>query len=177
MNDILKLAVRLMAFALVAALLLACVNELTKDKIDENTRNKINAARMAVIGEYSFAEEECDLSGCSYIKAVNRAIDSGRLRGYVFDLETKGYGGIIYLSLGLSSKGEITGIKVSSHSETKGLGTDAEKEFLDKFLSVDAGDDAMEIDAMSGATVSSNAIRKAVNEALRFFSENYSGDQ
>ena len=177
MNDTVKLAVRLMIFALVAALLLACVNELTKDRIDENTRSKINAARMSVIGEYEFTDAECDLTGCDYIKAVNRAVDGGRVIGYVFDLESKGYGGIIYISLGMSSDGRITGVKVSSHSETKGLGTEAADEFFGEFLNIGAGDDAMEIDAMSGATVSSTAIRKAVNEALEFYSANLSGDE
>ena len=54
MRDTVKLAVRLMAFALVSALLLAVVNALTKDTIAENERIAINAARAAVLGDYVF---------------------------------------------------------------------------------------------------------------------------
>lgn len=173
MNETMKLALRLMIFALAAALLLAVVNALTADKITQNTNEKINASRQAVIGDYTFTEAETDLTGYPLIKGIFAASSGDAPVGYVYELGSRGYGGEISLSVGIGTDGVVTGISVSNHSETKGLGTSAADTFLNAFVGMQAGqDDATGVDAMSGATVSSTAIRKAVDEALRHFSEN-----
>ena len=166
MRDILKPAVRLMIFATVAALLLAVVNAFTAGRIEINTREKINAARCEVIGDYSFEEADADISGAKYITGVYRAMDGEECAGYVYELESRGYGGTIYICLGIDTDGCITGVKVSSHVETKGLGTDAEYKFMAGFVGLDASaGSAMQVDGISGATISSNAVKNAVDEA------------
>ena len=74
MRDTFALAARLMVFALVAALLLALVNSVTADRIEENTRAKVTAARQEVIGDYAFEDAGADLTGASYITGVYRAV-------------------------------------------------------------------------------------------------------
>jgi len=175
MRETIKLALRLMVFALAAALLLAVVNELTEDRINENTVNKINAARQAVIGDYVFEDLGVDISRFECIKGVYAAMKGDKLKGYVYEMETKGYGGTIYLSAGILADGTVSGVKVSSHSETKGLGTTAEHDFIEEFVGLDVVKGGTgSIDAMSGATVSSNAVKKALNEAMIHFGANYS---
>lgn len=174
MRDTFALAARLMVFALVAALLLALVNSVTADRIEENTRAKVTAARQEVIGDYAFEDAGADLTGASYITGVYRAVYGAECYGYVYELESRGYGGTIYLCVGVDMNGLVTGVKVSNHVETKGLGTDAETRFMAAFTGIEAKEGkALKVDAMSGATVSSDAVRKAVNEAVTHFENNY----
>ena len=173
-----KLAVRLMGFALVAALLLAVVNAFTAGQIEKNTREKIDAARKEVIGDYAFEDAEADVEEAKYITGVYRAMDGENCAGYVYELESRGYGGTIYLCLGVDDTGCVTGVKVSSHVETKGLGTEAEKQFMAGFAGMDAvSGNAMQVDAISGATISSNAVKNAVDEALTHFEANFAGEE
>lgn len=178
MSDTVKLAVRLMGFALVAALLLAVVNAFTAGQIEKNTREKINEARREVIGEYEFEEADADVSGSEYITGVYRAVEGEECVGYVYELESRGYGGTIYLCLGVDMNGNVTGVKVSSHVETKGLGTESEKKFMAGFVGMEASEgSALQADAISGATISSNAVKNAVDEALTHFENNFMGEE
>ena len=178
MRETTNLAARLMVFALVAALLLALVNALTADRISENIREKINAARREVIGDYEFREAEADISELAYVTGLYAAMDADGCAGYVYELESRGYGGTVYMCVGIGADGAVTGVKVSDHSETKGLGTDAEKQFIGAFAGMDSlTESASDIDAMSGATVSSDAVKNAVDEALLHFNENFSGGE
>jgi len=177
MKETLKLAVRLMLFALVAALLLAVVNDLTKDKIAENTAAKVNAARVAVIGECEFEPVDTTGTEFKYVTGVFAAKQNGETVGYVYEMESKGYGGIIRLSTGIAVDGTITGVAVSSHSETKGLGTDAQTPFLERFIGENAANEGgVQVDGMTGATVSSTAVKVAMNEAVEHFKNNYAGE-
>ena len=174
MRDTFALAARLMLFALVAALLLALVNAVTAGRIEANTRAKVTAARQEVIGDYAFEDAEAEIEGYACITGVYRALDGEECKGYVYELESRGYGGTIYLCVGVDMNGIVTGVKVSNHVETKGLGTDAEKKFMGAFTGLEAKEGgALQVDAMSGATVSSDAVRKAVDEAITHFENNY----
>ena len=85
-----------------------------------------------------------------------------------------GYGGAVKVITGINAEGEVTGIDILSHSETPGLGANAEKpEFTSQFegktsgIGVSRGKAAgNEINAMSGATITSKAVTEAVNMAL-----------
>ena len=140
MRDIVKLSVRLMIFALISALMLATVNALTKDRIAKLEREKVNGARIAVLGDYDFAEVPADLTGSQFIKHIYAGTDHGKVKGYVYELESAGFGGIVSFSLGIDASGTVTGIAIASHSETKGLGTDQEKPFLSQFIGLSAAD-------------------------------------
>jgi len=89
----------------------------------------------------------------------------------------KGFGGTIRMLVGITPKGEITGINILSHSETPGLGAKiAEPEFQKQFLKktlknfnwkVDK--DGGDVKSITGATISSRAITEAVRQALEFY--------
>ncbi|MGI6239313.1 MAG: hypothetical protein ACOYI5_06780 [Christensenellales bacterium] len=139
MRDMMKLALRLMVFALVAAVMLAAVNELTKDQIAANERAKVGGARAEVLGDYDFAEAAFDLSEYTYITNVYVATDAGATVGYVYELTSRGFGGMIDLSLGVRADGTISGLAVANHIETRGLGTEDEAPFLESFVGLKAG--------------------------------------
>lgn len=95
--------------------------------------------------------------------------------GYVFTTQDKGFGGKMTVMVGVSNEGAITGVKVTGHSETPGLGTKAmTKEYLAQYQGQVAvtrsnESDKTQIDAVTGATVSSNAIFRAVEASLAQF--------
>ena len=93
---------------------------------------------------------------------------------------SEGYGGDIEVMVGIKNDGTINGIRFLSISETAGMGMKAkEPQFTDQFKGMKAeqikytktgrsGSD--EIDAVSGATVTTKAVTKAENGALKAFS-------
>ena len=121
------------------------------------------------------------IKGIDSIEDAYKAVDaSGNKLGYVFVIITKeGYGGDIQLSMGVTNDGTINGIEFLSLSETAGLGMNAD---TDDFKSQFAGmhvaqvsftktgkQNDYEIDAISGATITTTAVTKAVNGGLYYF--------
>ena len=105
---------------------------------------------------------------------------SGETLGYAINLTTsEGYGGDITFSMGVQADGTLNGISILTISETAGLGMNATKdEFKGQFKEKQA--DAFEvtktgaskeneINAISGATITSNAVTQGVNCGLRAF--------
>ena len=91
--------------------------------------------------------------------------------GYVIGTTTAGYAGPISMLIGVHADGYVTGLQVRSMEETFGLGAEAltDWEFLAQFLRTE-GDAAVgtDIDAITGATVTSKAIARCVNSAVAF---------
>ena len=91
--------------------------------------------------------------------------------GYVIATQTYGYAGYIQMLIGVCNEGTVTGLQVRSMEETYGLGAEAltDWEFLSQFLH-SSGDAEVgtNIDAISGATVTSKAIARSVNSAVGF---------
>ena len=91
--------------------------------------------------------------------------------GYVVHTVTVGYAGDVSMLVGVSSEGQVTGLVVRDLQETPGLGRKAltDTEFLAQFLNTD-GNAAVgeDIDALTGATVTSKAVTRGVNSAVGF---------
>lgn len=91
--------------------------------------------------------------------------------GYVIEVRTPGYGGDMVVMVGVSSEGQVKGLTIRKMQETLGLGTQAltDTDFLARFLNtqgdVQIGED---VDALTGATVTSKAIARAVNTAVGY---------
>ena len=84
---------------------------------------------------------------------------------------TAGYAGQIHMLIGVSNDGYVTGLQVRQLEETFGLGAEAlsDWEFLAQFLHTEGNAAIGEnIDAISGATVTSKAITRSVNSAVAF---------
>ena len=101
----------------------------------------------------------------------------GNVLGSVVVNVAKGYGGDISVMTGVDKDGKVTGVNILSHSETAGLGANAVKEsFRDQFVGLVKGITVSKdkpgensIDALTGATVTSRAVTKAVNAAIEKF--------
>ena len=121
--------------------------------------------RTILPGSTSFAWEDYEGED-EAIQAVYKGDN-----GYVIQSAAYGYAGNITLLVGVSNEGAVTGLVVRDLSETYGLGAEAltDTEFLSQYLGTsgeaEVGDN---IDAITGATVSSKALTRAVNSAVAF---------
>ena len=184
----LKEAGILFAITLIAGLLLGLVNELTKDPIRIQQEKAVQEACRAVFQEASSFEEigftpepelSEELSGMGVkLGSVYTALGGdGTLLGYVLEsTSTEGYGGNIVLYLGVKLDGTLNDISILEISETAGLGMLAPEELVpqfhqkkvDSFVYTKSGAAAEnEIDAISGATVTTRAVTNAVNGGLK----------
>lgn len=168
----------LLAISLVVALLLALTNSVTKDKIHENTLKEQNEAKQEVLPEAALFDEVTFSDETGLVKAVFEAKNAdGVAVGWCADVFPSGYGGELDIMVGILNDGTVSGIKVVSHSETAGLGAKAaESAFSSQFsgkktdvpLSVikNGTPKDNEIVAISGATITSTAVKNGVNAAI-----------
>ena len=87
------------------------------------------------------------------------------------DTVTYGYAGNITMLIGVASEGNVTGLQVRNMQETYGLGAEAlsDWEFLAQFLRTEGDAEiGTNVDAITGATVTSKAIARSVNSAVGF---------
>ena len=195
MNKILKNTIILTMITLIAGLGLGFVYEITKDPIAQAQDKAKKEAWQAVFPEADINEfEAVDVDGKAAeaaIKAVGAKATVDEVckvgeEGYVITTtEKEGYGGDIQISVGIETDGTVKGIEMLSISETAGLGMKAtEADFKDQFKdkkvekfsytkSGEEGDD--KIDALSGATITTNAVTNAVDSALAYFQEELGG--
>lgn len=196
MNDeirsMLKDAGIIVAITLIAGLVLGGVYQLTKEPIEEQKRIKKAKACEEVYAEADSFEEAADFDAeaaaavlaAEYpsqdIDEVMEAVDaSGNIVGYVLTVTThEGYGGDIQFTMGVTNEGVLNGISILSISETAGLGMRAEEVLKPQFAGKTAekyeytktGAVAEnQIDAISGATITTNAVVNGVNAGLYYF--------
>ena len=91
--------------------------------------------------------------------------------GYIVETVTYGYAGNITMLIGVCNEGNVTGLQIRNMEETYGLGGKAltDWEFLAQFLRTEGDAEVgTNVDAISGATVTSKAITRSVNSAVGF---------
>ena len=98
--------------------------------------------------------------------------------GFVVETSTYGYAGDITMYIGVSNEGKVTGLVVNTMSETPGLGGEAltDHVFLSQFLNqsgsftvaTHAEGEEIEVDAITGATVTSKAVARSVSSAVAY---------
>lgn len=109
-------------------------------------------------------------------KEAAAAVLSGQ-EGTALKTTVKSYGGKLELMVGISTEGKVLGVKVLFHSDTPGLGTQPmQSDYLAQYAGLDvlAGSHIKEdpqVDAVTGATISSNAIYLGVKQALADFKD------
>ncbi len=111
------------------------------------------------------------------VTAAYRGTAGGQFAGYAISVAPKGYGGKIILIAGISPDGSLKGVTMVSMNETPGLGTRAkEASFLGKYAGLSTADGLQvvkkvsdrkgDIQALSGATVTSRAVTRGISDAL-----------
>ena len=178
LKEIIKIGLTLFAITAVSATLLATVNKLTAPLIAENQTKKTYTSMKKVIPD-SKEFQAIDVTGTEKISEAYLALDENKEKtGVCVISSANGYGGEIKVLTAVVN-GKICGIDILSHTETPGLGAKATNpDFKEQFEGktggislVKSGASGNEINAISGATISSTAVTEAVNIALEFSSE------
>lgn len=167
----------LVLICLVMTFALAYVNSVTAPIIADNSAKAADATRTELLpAATSFTEYDGDLVVVTpdQIYVDDCYIADGV--GMVVTVKTKSFGGILTEMVGLDAEGNITGVKVTAHADTKGLGTKAhDSAYLAQYIGINAlanadnikGDSA--VSHVSGATISSNGVYQGVCAALQQF--------
>lgn len=191
----------IVAITLIAGLVLGGVYQLTKEPIAEQKRLKKQQACQEVFAEAdSFAElEGFDTGKAAQVLAssdspyASQDIDevmiaqdsAGNTLGFVLTVTShEGYGGDIQFTMGVTNEGALNGISLLSISETAGLGMRADEVLKPQFAGKSAekyeytktgavADN--QIDAISGATITTNAVVNGVNAGLYYFQNELGG--
>lgn len=200
MKKMLHDAFVLLVITLVAGLCLGFVYEVTKEPIavqKEKTKTKafleVFQDAVSFEADESFTKEKAaDVLADTTLTEVDidevaKALDGeGKTLGYVITVTShEGYSGDINFSIGIRVDGTVNGISILSIAETAGLGMKANTdEFKNQFAGVNtqqftytkAGATAdSEIDAISGATITTNAVTNGVNAGLVYFEATLQG--
>lgn len=197
-RSMLKDAGIIVAITLIAGLVLGGVYQLTKEPIAEQERIKKEKACQEVYAEAaSFVEmEDFDAEAAAAVLAseypsqdidevMGAADASGNIVGYVLTVTShEGYGGDIRFTMGVTNEGLLNGISILSISETAGLGMRAEEVLKPQFAGKSAEKyeytktgaiTENQIDAISGATITTNAVVNGVNAGLYYFQNELGG--
>ena len=195
MNKLVKDALILTAITLIAGVCLGGVYEITKGTI---AQAQVAATQAAYKEVFDSAASFADMDGFDAKKAtevvakagytddeiINCVVaqdDKGETLGYVITLTSHaGYGGDIVLSMGVTKDGVLNGYSITEISETAGLGIKAKEDaFMSQFQGIQAqilevtkgGKSAdNEIEAISGATITSKAVTYGIDAGLTYYS-------
>ena len=187
MKAVFKDAFVLFAITLISGLLLGGLYHVNKEPIAREAKLRKEKAAKAVFLEAEHFTEKDGVVEYSFdggeVEEVLEARDASEiLLGYVITtVDHHGYGGDIRLMTGLSKDGTILGIAFLSLEETPGLGMKAKEEgFRSQFIgksgtpltyTKSGATAANEIDAISGATITTSSVTSAVNGALSYYQE------
>lgn len=165
-KEIIMPAVILTVICFTVTVLLSLTNLITADKIAKAKADSIAAAMEQLVPGAVFNEAGDN---------IYSAEKDGQKTAYLFITEEMGYKSKIEVLTAVNaSDGTVIGVTVTDCSdESPGIGQKvaSEKEFTAKFAGKSKSDspDGVKADAITGATFSSNAVTKAVNDALERF--------
>lgn len=179
-KEYVKPALVLVVICLVVSFALSQTFALTKPIIEANEAKAADTARALVLpegGSFSAYEGTLNEGVVDYYIADNGA-------GAACTSTAKSFGGTITVMVGIDSVGAITGVTVTKHADTPGLGTKAMTvEYLSQYNGKTAADvipdmgaigqdnikNNSNMDAITGATISSNGVYHSVQGALAQF--------
>ena len=202
MKSMMKDTAIMFAITLVAGLILGAVYQITKDPIARQEEMALQEASRQVFASAASFETAADFDGQQAQEVLEEggypqqtidgyqvALDEdGAAVGYVITVTShEGYGGDIQILMGVNSEGSLNGISLLSISETPGLGMQAEEvlvpQFQDRetfiypFESTKTGAASeSQIDAISGATITTDAVTNGVNAGLYYFQTQLEAD-
>lgn len=158
----------------IVTLALAGTYKVTQTALEE--QKAIAAAEAEEAGEGADSGLSAALPGGSDFVEVDGALPEGVLKaysaegaGYVFEVQSKGFGGAATFTIGIDSDGKIAGIVPGENGETEGIGSAAlEADYLAEYVGKSSSG---EVDAKTGATVTSGAIHDAIDLSFEAYGQ------
>jgi electron transport complex protein RnfG len=185
LKENIRLGLILLLITGVAAFLLGGAYEITKAPIAASIETDRQVAMKEILPTADKFEKS-DVKLNEKISEVNAGLKGTEIAGYAIKVAPKGYAGPVEIMVGISTDGKVTGIKILSHTETPGLGANApEPKFSDQYKSkptkgkievvktVPSKDN--QIQALTGATITSKAVTLGVNDAIDFYNSSLKG--
>lgn len=180
-DDILKPVVVLLSICIIIPLALSLTNKLTSARIAALAEENEQKAMALLIKADSFEPQSFGEGEEKFDFNIAKS-QSGEVLGYIFVTAARGYGGDVSVMTAIGTDGKIIEISILDvANETPGLGQNVTKEAFYsqyegktadvKVLKNDANSGANQINAWTGATISSKAVNAAVNKALANFGE------
>lgn len=180
MKRSLKLGWTLFLITGLTGLLLGMVHGITSGPIEATRAELVRNALQTVLPlAEDFLAQPAPVGAPAALVELHRGESPEGPSGYCATVETKGYGGPIRFVVGIDTGGTVTGITLLSSNETPGLGAKASGEaFRDQYVgqaprgfsvTKKQASGEGEIEALSGATITSRAITNGVNAALETF--------
>lgn len=180
-SDVATPTLVLSVICIVVTLALSSANALTHKKIEALAIENQNKAMAKLIeaDEYHELPANTSFGDITY----NAAIKDGNTIGCIFVTEAKGYGGTVSVMTAVDMDGKILAVEIlAADNETPGLGQNVTKpDWYAQFSGLkgditvikggSANTDNNEINAVTGATISSKAVTSAVNKALDYANE------
>ena len=170
-NDIFKPIIVLLSICIVIPLALSLTNELTADRIEmlQKEKEKATMAKLIDADEFeahTFHIEEEKIN-------FHIAIKNGETKGYIFVTSAKGYGGDVSVMTAIGTDGKVIEISIlDASNETPGLGQNVKnKQNGIGVIKSGLATKENEINAVTGASISSKAVTGAVEKALNYFEE------
>lgn len=194
-HPVIRSSLLLGIIALLGTLLLAGVNDLTKDRIAHQDRQRILQQLNEIVPVESYNNELLSdvievnkpaVFGSAIPVSIYRArMDGEPAAVMLITTAPDGYNGNIRLLVGIRYDGTVLGVRVITHKETPGLGDPIEiekSEWIRSFNQTTAQNpdkqgwavkrDGGQFDQFTGATISPRAVVKAVHTALLYFDAN-----
>lgn len=183
MRDMIKMVVVLTALSSVSGIGLAALYENTKDRIkDQELKFVKGPAIYSILKGVSNdpVKERFELKAGETQKIFFIGVLDGAPDAIAFEATGKGYGGDVGVMVGVNTRDDkIIGVGVTVHNETPGVGSKAQtdptfvnqfkgKNLINEFNVKSAGGD---LDAISGATITSKAVTTGVTEAGKIYKE------
>jgi electron transport complex protein RnfG len=188
LKDNIKLGLILLLITGIAGFLLGGAFEVTKEPIAA----RVAADKKAAMTELLPTADKFDTSDAKLdankISEVNVALKGSEIVGYAIKVAPIGYGGPVETMVGISADGKVTGIKILALAETPGLGANAPKpEFSGQYKNKPTEENLEvvkiaptkenQIQAITGATITSKAVTLGVNDAIDFYNSSLKGDK
>ncbi len=177
MKETLTLTIKLLLICAIVTGLLAFVNQITAPVITENDQKNFEQTMSEVLPDAgAFSQINLKDFTPSETGVTLNSIYKSKSGGYVVNtICSEGYGGDINVMVGVFPDGTVNRVKIMSMAETPGLGAKStDPSFTDQYHKLSGGISVIkngeptrnQITAISGATVTSKAVTKAVNAAL-----------
>lgn len=175
MRDGLRMALTLLIIGALCGGLLSVVNNVTTPIIEARAAAAFQEAMGRFFPEvYKVDEEEID--GEKFYICYDAA---GNFIGVVGQVKAAGYGGHINYNLAVNAAADIIGIRIGSHEETPGIGDVIEKEpFQSRIIGLNFADPisaGVDVDATSGATVTTGGMINSIRRVMNVMGENFLG--
>ncbi len=184
MKNAISITIKLFVITVVCAAFLGVVYSVTKEPIAVQVEKAATESRLAAFPEaVSFEDAKAEIpEEYSIIKNVFYALDKdGNIIGATLGITARGYSSGLNMTMGIGADGTVKGVIIGDNNETPSIGKKAlDADFLNQFTGklydnpltyVKAASGDYDIEAVSGATVTTKGVTNAVNTAIEFYKQ------